>query len=260
MQSRLFRLNARFPFTLVVLGAACGSSGERAVAPQGTAAVPSAPEGSAGTAGTASEAPPAPALSGVRPTKSQEPGAAEPSGGPTAPPSVPLNGALDAEPGAATPGGAPQDSPETPADGDAAPPPLGSSLDPIPAESEALLPWLQAESYRGWPAESAIHPSAGPHFGNVRTWVHPALLASLEQPATSHPMGAAAVKELYGGGDQRTGWAVAVKVAQDSAGGLGWYWYEISGATTYADSTGASLCFGCHSEGNDFILTEVPLQ
>jgi hypothetical protein len=118
-----------------------------------------------------------------------------------------------------------------------------------------------AGAYKRWPAESQIHPSAGPHGGNVRTFVNAALEQSLAEQAATHPQGAASVKELYGGGtDTRIGYAVMVKLAPDSAGGDGWYWYERLGATVYADGTGVGLCTGCHGGGADYVLTPHPLQ
>lgn len=132
--------------------------------------------------------------------------------------------------------------------------------DDVPSDSEALLAWLAAEPYLDWPAESAIHGSTGPHFGNVRTWVNPLLLESLEQGAAQHPAGSAAVKELYGSGDERLGWAVSVKLAEDSEDGEQWYWYEWYNGGLIAQGDGISLCTGCHRGGSDFVLTPFPLQ
>lgn len=130
-----------------------------------------------------------------------------------------------------------------------------------PTQGDALEEWLALGSYKSWAAESKVHMSTGPHGGNVRTYVNAALFASLEAGNAMHPQGAATVKELYGGGvDTITGYAVMVKVAPDSAGGEGWYWYERVGGTTYADGTGVGLCSGCHGGGADYVLTPFPLQ
>lgn len=130
----------------------------------------------------------------------------------------------------------------------------------VPTDAESLLPWLLAEPYLDWPSEAAIHGSTGPHFGNVRTWVNPGLEASLEDGAASHPAGVAAVKELYGSGQERRGWAVSVKLDDDSAGGDNWYWYEWFDGGIVASGAGNSLCTGCHGGGNDYVLTPFPLQ
>ena len=46
----------------------------------------------------------------------------------------------------------------------------------VPTNSEDLLSWLVAEAYLDWPSESSVHPSTGPHFGDVQTWVTPELV------------------------------------------------------------------------------------
>lgn len=127
----------------------------------------------------------------------------------------------------------------------------------VPTGGEALLPWLEAGTYRDWPAEAAIHESAGPHFGDVRTFLSPDLADSLSSGGVQHPLGSAAVKELYGGGTEIDGYAVMVRTGE-AAGGDNWYWLEVYGVNTYADGEGVSLCTGCHSGGIDFVLTPWP--
>lgn len=133
----------------------------------------------------------------------------------------------------------------------------------VPTEPAALQAWLATREYTAWPAESAPHPSDGPHGGSVRTFVTPDLAASLAA-GTDHPAGAAAVKELFGDGDTVTGWAVSVKLAADSADGDGWYWYEVfttdpSGVAPY-QGVGLDLCTDCHAAGDDYVLIPFPLQ
>ncbi len=129
-----------------------------------------------------------------------------------------------------------------------------------PTNSAELVPWLEAGEYLDWDAESAPHPSAGPH-GTVRTFFNDVLTASFEAGASEHPQDAATVKELYDAGGSLDGWAVMVKVQADSAGGDGWYWYEVIGASVFADGTGVALCTGCHSGGGtDYVLSPYPLQ
>jgi hypothetical protein len=135
----------------------------------------------------------------------------------------------------------------------------GEPVDQLPpTDSAALLPWLEDGSYLAWDRESAIHPSAGPHGGDVRTYVNAALVASLASGAASHPVDAAVVKELYDDAEV-VGFAVMVKVAPGT-GGDTWYWYEIVGSSTYADGVDESLCWGCHEAGADQVLTPFPLQ
>ncbi len=153
-------------------------------------------------------------------------------------------------------------------DGSTPPPTATPVLSQVPPlEREALLAWLEAGSYREWAAEVGIITGGGPHFGRVRTFVNDALFASLTAGAAQHPMGAAAVKELYGGsGNEVRGWTVSVKDAADSAGGGNWYWYERYNGQTYAAGRGVGICTGCHSQNyqtftsKDLILIPFPLR
>lgn len=131
----------------------------------------------------------------------------------------------------------------------------------VPSEGAALLEWLASGAYEAWPAESGPHESSGPHFGAVRTFVNPCLFASLDADAATHPVGAAAVKQLYGGGNTVEGHSVMIKVAAGE-GGDSWYWLEHYQGNTYADGVGSGLCTGCHGgPGNrDYVLTPWPLQ
>lgn len=130
-----------------------------------------------------------------------------------------------------------------------------------PTTAAELELWLTAELYATWAAESAVHAGAGPHFGPVRTFINAPLATSLAAGNVAHPVGSSAVKELYGDDDTFvSGYAVMVKVAADSAGGDGWYWYELYNGSTFADSTGNASCTGCHSAGQDFFRSPYPLQ
>lgn len=183
--------------------------------------------------------------------------ATDPDGGPSSGDSGPSTG-----PGSTGPDSGTTEAPDDTTAGDA----MGDSTtgaveEPPPTNAAELLPWLEAGEYLGWAAESGVHPSAGQHGGGVRTFVNATLLDSLEAGLPAHPQGAASIKELYTAGGQPNGWAVMVKVAPDSAGGVGWYWYELFGADVYADGTGVALCTDCHSAGGvDFVLSPFPLQ
>ncbi len=148
--------------------------------------------------------------------------------------------------------------PTTTGDGDDGDPqPCSGEL--LPQDEFELIAWLEGGGYTDWAAESGIHDSTGPHFGDVRAFVDSCLFDSLDAAATEHPPGSASVKELYGGGDQILGWAVMLKV-EPGAGGDTWYWFEVYNGTVYADGTGAGLCTGCHGGGVDFFLSPWPLQ
>lgn len=56
-----------------------------------------------------------------------------------------------------------------------------------------------------------------------------------------------------------------VKTQSDSAGGKGWYWYEVTntapGSEPVASGNGVPLCFGSHGNGgSDYVLTGYPLN
>ena len=136
--------------------------------------------------------------------------------------------------------------------------------DTPPTDGAELFSWLKAGKYKAWISESEKHPSAGPHPSAVIAYVNDVLNSSLTNGADSHPVGAAAVKELYDSSDQLSGWAVSVKTQPDSQHGQGWYWYEILGVEStgnvVANGNGVALCYGCHTPGQDFVLIPHPLK
>lgn len=141
---------------------------------------------------------------------------------------------------------------------------LGSPVENNPCDIPVddlteLSAWLEDERYLTWTAESAVHDSSGPHFGNVRTWISSELEASLAADADVHPVCSAAVKELYGDDQARGGWSLSVKIA-DSGGKSDWFWYEVYESESYAEGTDVDVCTNCHRAGVDFVLTPFPLQ
>jgi hypothetical protein len=127
--------------------------------------------------------------------------------------------------------------------------------------SEEFQTIIEDGSYRTWKSESKVHPSTGPHGGNVRTYVNDSLFASLSAGNAEHPKGSIAVKELYGAGTEKvTGHAVMQKTSDASNGGAGWYWYEDLGGGAI-EGQGKSLCVNCHrGSTRDFVLAPFPLQ
>jgi hypothetical protein len=128
--------------------------------------------------------------------------------------------------------------------------------DTPPTEAQALLDWLESGAYQGWTAEGAPHPSSGPHYGDVRVYVNPALAASLEAGATSHPVGAAAVKELFGDGNEPVGWSAMIRTSTSPNGG--WYWYEVFEGAELAAGESEAVCTNCHAGGAGFIKSSWP--
>ena len=138
----------------------------------------------------------------------------------------------------------------------------------VPVTKDKLFSYLRAASYKNFAAkESGRHPTRGPHTKvgwPVRVFLGPMIDASLKAGNTSHPAGSAAVKEMYDASGKLQGWAVMVKTAADSAGGKGWFWYEVTsttdGSKPVAAGNGVPLCSGCHFTGRDFVLSDYPLQ
>jgi len=125
-----------------------------------------------------------------------------------------------------------------------------------PTRRRALLAWLRAQTHRQtFVAEPAVHPSLGPHGGNVRTWYNPILVEDLATGRTTFRKGAAMVKELYFAGTTDViGWSVMRKVRMRSARGRGWYFFEtFDGERIVARGRGAGVCTGCHAEGVDYL-------
>ncbi|MBM4270058.1 MAG: hypothetical protein FJ144_26230 [Deltaproteobacteria bacterium] len=134
----------------------------------------------------------------------------------------------------------------------------------VPTDDSALFTYLQSGRYRSFAGESRIHPSTGPHGVGVRSYVNGILERSLDSGADTHPIGSAAIKELYAGdGATLLGWAVEVKTQSDSAGGQGWYWYEVFSTTDGSrpiSGQGNPICTGCHAQGLDYVRIPYPLQ
>jgi hypothetical protein len=129
----------------------------------------------------------------------------------------------------------------------------------IPTSAADLEVYLSAGEYLDFEAESEVHEGVGPHFGRVRTFINQELAVSLASGESEHPVGAAAVKELYGEGEDVAGYSVMVKT-REGRGGDTWYWYEEYQGTLYADEQGDSRCTGCHSSGVDHFRSPFPLQ
>jgi hypothetical protein len=137
--------------------------------------------------------------------------------------------------------------------------------DPVPSvpgladtSQAGLVAFAMSGEYKSWTAEPMAHPSAGPHSGPVRTFFNDVVAASLRAGTTPHPRGSILVKELMSEGDTVAGYAIDVKI-KDGDGADTWLFCEVFGP----DSTGYygvanSTCTGCHSGGQDYVLTSLP--
>lgn len=150
---------------------------------------------------------------------------------------------------------------------------------PPPEGAAALKPWLEAKSYAAWDCQPQSHPPLpiSPHlFSRVCVTTQARGRAVGRGDAGSpFPNGAAAVKELLGAdGKTPSGYAVTLKIAEDSADGAGWYYYEeakaIDPSGPIADGRGddakiRETCANCHSAagkdeshpGHDFMYSIV---
>lgn len=144
-----------------------------------------------------------------------------------------------------------------------------SAADAVPTSADELFAYLQSGAYKAFARDAEKHTSVGPHpspdlqqSSTVLAHYNGPLDASLKAGNGSHPAGSAAVKEFYGDDGEVSGWAVAVKTQSDSGQGQNWYWYEVlsttDGSNPVAADLGVALCWGCHSTGRDFVLSEYP--
>lgn len=125
-----------------------------------------------------------------------------------------------------------------------------------PRGSDDLPVWLAGGYYRSWRCEAAAHPgrTSSPH-GTTRICNNDALHTA--SAGAAFPVGAAAVKEIFDGGDVMA-YAVSRKLEAGS-GGDRWYWYEASADHIYANRQGAGNCTGCHADAErDYVFTIVP--
>lgn len=156
----------------------------------------------------------------------------------------------------APPPGASPDPAPAPAAPVVAPKPATPVLTHVPADPAAIRGWLQAFTYRSWTPMTPIR-ATGEH-GGERLYFNTTLAASLQAGAQDHPIGSAAVRELYAG-DLETlkGFALMHKTGPSGDLGEGWYWYEIFGTTAASEPTvaepAARGCVGCHSHAVDFV-------
>lgn len=138
---------------------------------------------------------------------------------------------------------------------------LGDPVDDaeLPPRGEAdLAPWIDAGFYLDWACEPApVDVRLGsPHRPATRTCSNAAMLGG---GTGEYPVGAAAVKELYGAGGAIIGYAVSRKL-EVGQGAAGWYWYErFAGRSPNADGVGQGSCPACHAAAvRDYVYVVAP--
>jgi hypothetical protein len=139
----------------------------------------------------------------------------------------------------------------------------GSFGDPIdnpqvpPRGHDDIQAWIDDGFYMQWHCEPTPHPRRppSPHGAMNRICSNDALAGSTGDGA--FPIGAAAVKEVYGSDGAINAYAVYRKMTERSDGDS-WYWYEGSRDKTAANGQGEGTCVGCHSSApRDFVFTIV---
>ncbi len=136
-------------------------------------------------------------------------------------------------------------------------------LDPnvIPADSDLLFDYLQAETYLALEGQSEIKRDPSSFHGNSKVYFNAPLVASFEAGNLVHPKDSAAVKVLFDDQDVMVGWAVAVKLSDEDSSSA-WWWYE-NETTTVNDPIQAGVngrCARCHGGGVDRIVTPYPFE
>lgn len=127
----------------------------------------------------------------------------------------------------------------------------GTALD---TSRSGMTSFAKAKSYSSWKAEPAVHSSAGPHGGKVRTYVNDVMYDSLKNGSGEFPEGSITVKELYAD-DGVTLDGHAVNAKHDAQ----WVFYEGFTSDDYQSPyyfRGTdNLCSNCHKTGRDYFLT-----
>ncbi|MEZ4360262.1 MAG: cytochrome P460 family protein [Kofleriaceae bacterium] len=135
-----------------------------------------------------------------------------------------------------------------------------------PTKGSDVEAWIADGMYKAWKAETAVHAARSPSpHGFNRIFVNDLVAANAAGTAV-WPKGSATVKELYDSETATTpiGYAVSLKLADDTAAGANWYWYERIGSDVVADGNGdkgapLSICVGCHTgAGVDVAHTPTP--
>ena len=108
--------------------------------------------------------------------------------------------------------------------------PLASDDQTPPMGFAAVEAWLGdgAANYRTWAHEVDVHEARSPSPHGFNRVFSNRLIAGSIDGTDAWPRGAAAVKEIYAGRDdaEPIGYAVYLKLDDDSDGGASWYWYE----------------------------------
>jgi hypothetical protein len=133
-------------------------------------------------------------------------------------------------------------------------------VDDLQTSEAGLTAFVREGRYRTWLAEPAPRPSVRAHGSMARVYFNEKVAQSLREGRSVHPVGSVLVKELFAAdGKTLKAHAVNVKVAEGT-GHDTWLFYE-GFAPDYSNSyygRGHGTCYGCHSEGVDYVTTALP--
>jgi hypothetical protein len=123
-----------------------------------------------------------------------------------------------------------------------------------------LHEWLLGREHATWERWSEVGVTLGQ--GGARVYLNDLLMESLIAERPEHPLGAAAVRELYAEDfTTLTGYSALVKA--NSEEGNGWFCFEVLEPGPDVEATTAKVaapgCQGCHRAGHDFIQSRLPL-
>ena len=137
----------------------------------------------------------------------------------------------------------------------------GSGGNPSAGDFDAQVPptsaaqtklWLEKKFYADWVCESEPNAktdgAAAIHVHGKKTRVCSNIRLATSSADAALPVGAASVKEIYDASGDLTATVLSLKIAADSDGGKGWYWYE----SPTSAGAGLTQCTGCHqAAGSD---------
>lgn len=131
----------------------------------------------------------------------------------------------------------------------------------LPVEPQAIERFLREGAYESWHAWSAVGPTLGTR--GARVYLNAALAESLAAGNEVHPLGAAAVRELYADDfETLVGYSALAKV-DASAQPESWFWLEVldveAGWKPAVSGVGAERCVGCHGQSIDYVRSVLPL-
>lgn len=113
--------------------------------------------------------------------------------------------------------------------------------------ADSVKAFIAAGDYKSWHCEPAAVPKRGPSPHGVSSRVCSNDALSATAAGMTFPKGSASVKEITLA-DMTTGYAYYHKTQDDSAAGMGWYYYETSPpAPMPVAAQGAAGCVMCHS-------------